>query len=331
MVNILQGTFVRFVGYSQPIRVSILITLLVAPSFSRGFVARYQSAQLNSAARSPSSAVPWQLQDVRASFLSEITGMMQGNTTVTREAQQGAILEVSATFISRAKEVALPNINGPDVLITSTAEQRTAEIIPISAVTVKRGTFTTTPIAIGARAANSTVCRNYRFLDGPNTITQVASSTDGVVKFSNRTIPAALTFEDSVSFCLVFPVPTTNLQELEFAFGGSQFTLAPASLNVPLKPTSQEPVLISMREADYSEEARRARVQGTVELLVTVTHDGSVEVKSVIKSLGYGLDEKAKEAAKAWKFRPAMKDGQPVSADVSILINFSLRSSDLQR
>jgi periplasmic protein TonB len=76
---------------------------------------------------------------------------------------------------------------------------------------------------------------------------------------------------------------------------------------------------------EYSDAGRKGRIQGTVELLVVVKADGSVEIQNVSKSLGYGLDQKAIDAVKAWKFLPARKDGIPVATLVIIMVTFSLR------
>jgi TonB family protein len=58
---------------------------------------------------------------------------------------------------------------------------------------------------------------------------------------------------------------------------------------------------------EYSTDGRKARIQGTVELLIIVKADGTVDFQSVRKSLGYGLDQKAIDAVKNWKFKPANK------------------------
>ncbi|MBZ5645832.1 MAG: energy transducer TonB [Acidobacteriia bacterium] len=77
-------------------------------------------------------------------------------------------------------------------------------------------------------------------------------------------------------------------------------------------------------EPEYSEEARKAKYQGTVVLWVVVGPDGRVREIRVSRSLGMGLDEKAMEAVRQWRFDPARKDGQPVPVQVSIEVNFRL-------
>jgi len=77
-------------------------------------------------------------------------------------------------------------------------------------------------------------------------------------------------------------------------------------------------------DPDYSEAARRAKYQGTVVLWVIVGADGRPREISVRRSLGMGLDEKAVEAVRRWKFDPAKKDGQAVAVQISIEVNFRL-------
>lgn len=86
-----------------------------------------------------------------------------------------------------------------------------------------------------------------------------------------------------------------------------------------------EPVLVQQVQPQYTDEARASRVQGTVELLALVLEDGTVKVRSVRKSLGYGLDEAAIAAVEQWKFIPGKKDGKPVSVMTGILVNFALK------
>jgi len=84
------------------------------------------------------------------------------------------------------------------------------------------------------------------------------------------------------------------------------------------------PTLLSKVEPEYSEEARRAKYQGTVVLYVEVFPDGKAHNLKVLRSLGLGLDEKAIEAVNKWKFRPGYKDGKAVAVQATIEVNFRL-------
>jgi TonB family protein len=86
-----------------------------------------------------------------------------------------------------------------------------------------------------------------------------------------------------------------------------------------------EPVPLTMNQPEYSDDGRKARVQGTVVLSIIVNPDGTVKFENVTRSLGYGLDQKAIEAVRRWKFIAGKKDGKPVPVRVEVLVNFSLR------
>lgn len=77
-------------------------------------------------------------------------------------------------------------------------------------------------------------------------------------------------------------------------------------------------------DPEYSEEARKAKYQGTVVLWVIVGADGRPHDIRIQRSVGMGLDEKAVEAVRSWRFEPARKDGQPVAVQVNIEVNFRL-------
>ncbi len=84
------------------------------------------------------------------------------------------------------------------------------------------------------------------------------------------------------------------------------------------------PLLIHRVDPEYSEEARKAKHQGTVELYVEVEPDGKAHKILVRRSLGLGLDEKAVDAVKLWKFKPAMRDGKPVTVGALVTVHFRL-------
>jgi protein TonB len=77
-------------------------------------------------------------------------------------------------------------------------------------------------------------------------------------------------------------------------------------------------------DPEYSEEARKAKFQGTCVLWLIVGPDGRPRDIHIARSLGLGLDEKAIEAVKQWKFEPAMKDGKPVAVQINVEVDFRL-------
>ena len=85
------------------------------------------------------------------------------------------------------------------------------------------------------------------------------------------------------------------------------------------------PVVVYRVEPQYSEEARKARYQGTVVLQAIVRRDGTIDIVRVVRSLGFGLDEKAIEALKQWRFRPGMRNAEPVDVSLNVEVNFNLR------
>src|SRR5215472_15636943 len=73
------------------------------------------------------------------------------------------------------------------------------------------------------------------------------------------------------------------------------------------------PRLMSKVEPEYSEEARKARLNGAVLLYVVVRPDGHAGDFKIIRSLGLGLDENAMAAVGQWRFQPGMKEDRAVS------------------
>jgi TonB family protein len=81
---------------------------------------------------------------------------------------------------------------------------------------------------------------------------------------------------------------------------------------------------ISTPDPEYSEEARKANVQGRVTLYAVVGQDGVPRNLKIQRGLGMGLDEKAIQAVSTWRFEPAKKDGRAVPVMVNIEVNFRL-------
>ncbi|HYN15510.1 MAG TPA: energy transducer TonB [Terriglobales bacterium] len=77
-------------------------------------------------------------------------------------------------------------------------------------------------------------------------------------------------------------------------------------------------------DPEYSEEARKSKYQGVVVLWLVIGPDGRPHEIRVARPLGMGLDEKAIEAVRTWRFEPAKKDGQPVAVQMNVEVSFRL-------
>jgi periplasmic protein TonB len=84
------------------------------------------------------------------------------------------------------------------------------------------------------------------------------------------------------------------------------------------------PQAIYSPEPSFSDEARKAKQQGVVQLMLVVGKDGRTYDIRVSQSLGMGLDEKAVEAVSHWRFKPATLNGQPVATQIAIEVDFHL-------
>lgn len=84
------------------------------------------------------------------------------------------------------------------------------------------------------------------------------------------------------------------------------------------------PQALSTPDPEYTEEARTAKTQGTCVLWLIVDQQGHPRDIKVVRGLGNGLDAKAIEAVKQWRFQPAVKDGQPVNVQISVEVAFHL-------
>ena len=84
------------------------------------------------------------------------------------------------------------------------------------------------------------------------------------------------------------------------------------------------PVVLFEPEPEFSEEARKAKVAGNVLVYCHVDTSGHTTHVRVLKGIGLGLDEKAVEAVRLYKFKPAMENGHPVEIEMNIEVNFQI-------
>ena len=89
-------------------------------------------------------------------------------------------------------------------------------------------------------------------------------------------------------------------------------------------PRHSAPVPTHTAQPEYTDDARNSKIEGAVLIKFVVDENGVPTEPKVVRSLDKGLDEKAIEALMQWRFKPAIKDGKPVSVTASIEINFRL-------
>jgi protein TonB len=85
------------------------------------------------------------------------------------------------------------------------------------------------------------------------------------------------------------------------------------------------PGLLHEVKPDYTEEARRRGVEGQVVLEIVVRSDGRVGSVRVLRGLGAGLDQRAADAVRQWRFSPARRHGSPVDVMVEVEVEFRIR------
>ncbi|GAC1655099.1 MAG: hypothetical protein NVS9B15_15860 [Acidobacteriaceae bacterium] len=84
------------------------------------------------------------------------------------------------------------------------------------------------------------------------------------------------------------------------------------------------PEVVKQSDPEFSDEARKLKYQGAVELSAVIDPSGRAKNIRVTRKLGKGLDEKAVEALRKWVFKPSQKDGHPVAVLSNLVINFRL-------
>lgn len=99
-------------------------------------------------------------------------------------------------------------------------------------------------------------------------------------------------------------------------FGGGIYSVGDIGVTPPVAKFTPEP--------DFSEEARKAKYQGTVTLAAVIGPDGKPRNLRVVRSLGMGLDQKAMEKVRTWLFEPGKRNGQPVAVAMTLEVDFRL-------
>lgn len=91
-----------------------------------------------------------------------------------------------------------------------------------------------------------------------------------------------------------------------------------------LNAVSTAPKLLYQIDPEYSDEARKVRFNGRVVLKIVIDENGNTRDIEVVRSPGLGLDERAVNAVKQWRFRPGKRDGAAVPVWATVEVNFRL-------
>jgi TonB family protein len=186
----------------------------------------------------------------------------------------------------------------------------------------RQGLYTARLLRVGDFDQLTKAISEVRFFDLPDVVGPRTSDTEEVAV-------TVITAQKSKT------VTTYNLHDQATAPFAALVTLADGvAAKLPWENLNQPkdgiigPVPLRRVEPQYTEDARKAKIQGSVIVQVEVRPDGTVapDSSTIVQGLGMGLDEKAIEAVKQWIFKPAYKDGKPVEIPmpVSVLVEFRL-------
>jgi len=166
-------------------------------------------------------------------------------------------------------------------------------------------------------------------LAGPGTVTKkVVAASAGFeagadVQATNRRRQATAGFDDGVAGGAIAKAPIKE-PVTSGGFDRAEALAAPSARAKAVAAPFEGIEILEKPKPVYTEEARRLRIEGTVQLRVVFEAAGQIRVVGVVRGLGHGLDEAAVQAAEAIRFRPARRDGRPVDAPAVIQIHFQI-------
>jgi TonB family protein len=121
---------------------------------------------------------------------------------------------------------------------------------------------------------------------------------------------------------LSLDVPTEPSEEILAKLRAGDVSRVGKSYNSAQVVTA--PKALYSPDPEYSSQARKHNVQGTCVLGVIVGPDGNPSSVGVVRPLGYGLDERAFQTVRRWKFAPARREGDPVEVMINVEVQFRL-------
>jgi TonB family protein len=118
------------------------------------------------------------------------------------------------------------------------------------------------------------------------------------------------------------PVDVATTINVNYSLQGSAEQNLPSARKMPDGATA--PMVIYMAQPQFTEEARKAKFMGVVLVNLTVDEKGLPQNVHVLRGVGMGLDQKAVDAVKQYRFKPAMKEGKPVEEALNVEVNFQV-------
>jgi TonB family protein len=162
----------------------------------------------------------------------------------------------------------------------------------------------------------------------PTRLTAIGGFTNtAVTRTSGRPLPAAISDGAFGSASAGAAARRQPAQEMARAGFGDTLAAKPQSApaQVNARPSDSTPVEITFRPRPaYTEEARRAQIEGEVLVEAVFTASGEVRVVRILRGLPHGLNETALAAVRAIRFHPARRGGEPVDATATVRMNFEL-------
>ncbi len=120
------------------------------------------------------------------------------------------------------------------------------------------------------------------------------------------------------------PTEVETTITVNYSFSPDQGQPGVSSLTGGSESPKSIPVPLYVVQPEYTQQAREAKVSGVVLVNLVVDEQGRPQNVHILRGLGDGLDEKAVEAVKQYKFKPAMVDGTPVPVTLNVEVNFKL-------
>jgi len=187
----------------------------------------------------------------------------------------------------------------------------------------RRDTILTKPVLSKYRRPDASVCTA---LNGSLTSASFQIDEKGFPNGIQTDGPNAKVFSDAIQEWRFESARSNGKKTSSTATFTFQCSLGEASAPAEsiAKGRVSAPVPTFRPEPEYSEEARKAKWQGSVRLSLVVDAEGFAVRMTTEEMLGYGLDAKAMEAVKAWRFKPGIKDGKAVPIKANIEVNFRL-------